>query len=391
MVSRRVLLAAIAALWPSRAPGAGVAPGGGQPAQAAAPAPAALTITGPASSVGDGETTVVLTASGDAAHRGEPAGELAVEVDAGSLLAVMQAGNGDYQINLVPPRVALPRKVNVVARLPGAPTKEGRFTYVAEPLPATLGASRSRGPLDIRGPRTLVLARTPSIEMSVGRPPNGMPAIHTSAGTVTTPERRQDDGRLYFRYVPPAQRFPQYAILAGLTPEGWTFDWMTIELHGMAQVNTRTKPGSIIVNKVAGKEYGPVRTGADGRAEMAVLTPPGVAHGTTLATDPAGNVSEKQLDFLTPPWSRILALCPRQGDSVIVLAVDTEGRAKEDETFVVQVSSGTVGELKALAAGVYEAKYEPSSGARGEAKVTIRIPGEPASVSSCTISGPATP
>lgn len=340
-------------------------------ALSAAAAGPALAIDGPARATGDGRTPVVLAVQVQPPADGTPV----VEVEAGELLDVRQAGPGAYECRFLPPRVAAPADVRVKASV-AAGKVSASFTLRVEPPPPDAASVASGGPLDLRAPAQMVLGRSPSVELSL-RPPDGAEVgLQVNVGEVSA--LRPAGDRLVATYTPPKQLYPQVLIVAVTNDRGALLDWLPVPLAGLPRIDTQTEPDTSVRVRVEGEEFGPQRTDRAGKARVAIVVPPGVTSAVTVVRDRVGNVKEGSVAIEAPPFDRLLALCPRTGDRLVVLAVDSRGRRSERERLQVQASRGKLGAPSLIAPGVYEAPFTlPEDFRLGEdITLTARVAGK---------------
>src|SRR5207247_2239970 len=132
----------------------------------------------------------------------------------------------------------------------------------------------SGGPFDLRAPARMLLGVGGSASISLRAPPGPPPRLAASLGVVSTPTVGPD-GRLHATYTP-SGRASGFAIVSAVGEGGAPIDWIVIALHGRPQVEVRSRSDTVVRVRVAGIDYGPVRTDATGVAALAVLVPPGV-------------------------------------------------------------------------------------------------------------------
>lgn len=199
--------------------------------------------------------------------------------------------------------------------------------------------------------------------------------VTTSLGRIEALSRGPD-GRYRARFLPPAQSFPQVAILAGVARSASgeiSHGWGRIPLWGQGDAVVRARPGQQIVVRIGDREYGPVVANAAGVAQVPVVVPPGV----TLAYH--GN---RPIELGVPPARRlhlVQAGGPGEGGArvLLVFAVSPDGAPREGAPPSLAATAGTVGPLERLEAGVHRALWTPPPAAVGAAKITAEAPGEP--------------
>jgi hypothetical protein len=342
-------------------------------ASAAAAAEPKVSITGPASLVGDGKSVATLTVTV------EGAGEPVVGTDAGTVGALKPLEPGRFSVELTAPRVAVDMAATVSAAAGG---KRATAAVTIEPPPAEIREARSGGPLDLRAPERLLLGRDGGGWISVSRAAS---IVGVSAGKVGALEAAPG-GRMRARYTPPDSKLPQWAIV--VASDGRDVDWMAIALDGQPRIETHTKPNALVSIRVAGVEFGPVRTDGKGRAGQVVVVPPGVGDGRTVAIDRLGNRGETALSLQAPVPNRLFAVCERE--RVRLFAVDGAGRPKGGEKLALSASAGAIDAAVERGPGVYEAAWRAPEGS-GEVRLTATVPGDAAARAGCAVSLAARP
>ncbi|MDB4970762.1 MAG: hypothetical protein JWN44_6451 [Myxococcales bacterium] len=339
-----------------------------------AAAQAHVRLVTPPAIVGDGETRAVLRleTAGDA----NDLIDMTLDVDAGRIGA-RRVVVGAVEIDYVPPHVAAERDVHVAIAVDGV-VRSAPVAIRVSPPPRAATPRTLPGALGLTAPSALVLGQGGGTTLTLRSP--GTPALSVNVGTLGTPVR-EGAGRWRVAYTPPAQRFPQVAVVAALGSDG-TIDWLTVPLHGVGRVETRTKARAQITLSIGAMSFGPFRTDASGVASTPVVAPPGVHHGTTRAVDPLGNAKETPFDLGTPPFSRLLVMCA--GDAVHVFVSDEHGApSPADEKLDWRASDGTVSGPERLAAGHYRARWRPRAG-EDHAEVRVGLQGETASQGRCS-------
>ncbi|MBN2494109.1 MAG: hypothetical protein JXR96_05930 [Deltaproteobacteria bacterium] len=330
-----------------------------------------LRLAAPERVVGDGETAVVLTLKVVPARAANGVKDIKAIAAAGTIGEIRRLQDGTFQIELVPPSVAAERRVavSVTASLGKRRLSASKRLKVVAPE-IEIPALRSKGPLAIQAPARVYLGRDRGVEISLARHRGKAPRLKVSAGALSAPSERPD-GRLLFRYTPPEQRFPQVAILAAADADGMLLDWLAIPLYGRGQIETETEAHARVVVRIDETVYGPFRADGRGRVKAVVEAPPGVAQGVTITTDRLGNEKEAPLDLGVPEFNRLLALCPRGGDRLLMLAVDERGQPDESARLDVQASKGWLSPPAKLDAGVYQSLFTVAEDSRIGEKIAL--------------------
>lgn len=301
---------------------------------------------------------------------------ISLDVDAGRVGKTTRV-EGGFELEYTPPQVAVDRDVHL-AVLAGGSVVSAPVTVRIAAAGRVSATQSSSGSLALAGPASLVLGSDATAYLSAAgaRPPTFV----VNVGTLSAP-MRGGDGRWHATYTPPAQKFPQVAIVAAVDGGG-RVDWLRIPLYGLGRVETRTKPRSQITLTVADATFGPFRTDASGVATTPVVAPPGVHSGTTHTVDALGNAKDAPFDLGTPPFSRLTAAC--DGDRVHLFVVDGAGAAATAaEKLTLRASSGTLGEVTRIDDGHFVALW--SAGEGDEAEVSIGLEGESRSSAACSV------
>ncbi len=339
-----------------------------------------LRLSAPPSIESDGHTVVPLRLEATPNEDARGLGEVTVDADAGVVGKSRPLADGAFEIDYLPPRVAAPSEVHVAAKIGGV-IRSAPVTILVRPVATPIAERASDGPYDLRGPAYVVLGGEGAVTITLkhtARPPQ----VAVNVGRLGALEAAPD-GRWRVAYTPPSEKFPQIAILAAFDDNG-TVDWLTLPLHGLGKVRTRTKPSSQLELTIGDQRFGPFRADATGQALSIVAAPPGVKTGVTHAVDPLGNSKETPFDLASPPIGRLLPVC--SGDSVHLLLVDGAGaRAEPDLPIRLGAASGTFDLTVRIAVGHWAAVYHPAV-ADQRIEVRAALEGEPSSAGHCSMS-----
>lgn len=191
--------------------------------------------------------------------------------------------------------------------------------------------------------------------------------------------RRLPGGGFAARFRPPAERFPQVALVAAMarTPRGLLDGWLAIPLSGQGDARVRTTPGSWITLRVGDRSFGPRRADAQGLAVIPVVVPPGVreAHHGFRPVDL--KVPETPLVHAIADHARVHAH-EVQHVRVFAYVVAPHGAARRGDVPAFEASRGSVS-VAAREPGAFEALWTLPPGAAGEDRLAIRLPGAAAS------------
>lgn len=213
------------------------------------------------------------------------------------------------------------------------------------------------GPLDLRLPHRAILGDHDALAVTLRAVDPDAIRLVASVGALDDIE--VVDGRLQATYRPPTERFPQRAIIAALGPDG-LLDWGVIPLVGQPTVETDTTPGAAVTVEVAGERFGPTVADAEGRANLTVLVPPGVAEATVHAVDPDGASTTEPLDLSTPQPPALAAIC--DADTFVLIALDARGEPLAGAP-ALSADGGQLGSPRTEPPGVHRASYQLPEGA----------------------------
>jgi len=317
----------------------------------------------------DGATT------SDAGQTPDASAAAAVDGGSGETAAAVSSDASPLAVPLTEPAAGTAKANIPDNRLPAPP--------VQRPATDTHGS-----PVDAPGPHAETPAAPARVTLSLARPvpvlgvedetelrivvtgtfaaPLAFPRILFSVGRVEDVVR---EGPTSFsaRYLLPASRFPQVAILVA------DFSHDSLVLRGSLAVRMRaaaspafvTDPGARVTVKVGDKEFGPVVAPTDGNVRVPVVVPPGIDFALARSVGRHGKVSEQLVDLKIPRAQRALVVAPEKlaagsAAEVAVLAVDPSGRIVDPST-VLLASSGP--------------RPQPlGSRTPGEARFLVRVP-----------------
>lgn len=249
---------------------------------------------------------------------------------------------------------------------------------LAGAAPASVRAHDPAGgpPLQvIADPAQLVLGRDAGADLRIGAPDDVKDvSITASAGRVED-VRRLPSGGFSARFVAPAGRVPQVAIVAavGRTGRGTVDGWVAIPCSGQADARVRSTPGAEITLTVGGRRFGPRAAGSDGVAIIPIVVPPGVreAHHGFKPID----LGVPETPLLHTVLDRAVVMADRT-ERVRVLAwvVAPHGAARRGDTPIFEPSRGTVA-VAERQPGEVEGLWTLPPGRAGEERIVVRLAG----------------
>jgi hypothetical protein len=228
-------------------------------------------------------------------------------------------------------------------------------------------------------PRELVLGRDAGADLRIGAPEDVEEiSLSASAGRVED-VRKLAAGSFAARFVPPASRVPQVAIVAAVarTPRGVVDGWVAIPCHGQANARVHAAPGAEIALTIGDRRFGPRAAGADGVAVIPIVVPPGVreAHHGFKPID----LGVPETPLLHAVLDRAAVLADRT-ERVRVLAwvVAPHGAARRGDVPAFEPTRGTVSVVERQP-GEIDAIWTLPPGHAGEERMVVRLPGASAS------------
>jgi hypothetical protein len=176
-------------------------------------------------------------------------------------------------------------------------------------------------------------------------------------------------GHFKARYVAPAERFPQVALLVAELGAGAGGQrlrgTLRLPLHGSTEMPLRTSPLASVTLRVGELSFGPAAADRMGNVTVPIRVPPGMRTGVARAVDRNGNVKETEVDLQPPPFRRVLVIAPPVLEvgsyaEVAVIALDAQGEPAAPGRLSLRDSDGLVHPL--------------GEGGPGEARFLIEAP-----------------
>jgi hypothetical protein len=281
-----------------------------------------------------------------------------------------------------PPARALLATTLLLSALAGP--SPARAEAETEPTPASGGALRVTA-----DPPRLVLGRDGTAELRIAAPAEVEDlTVTVSVGRVENV--RRVPGGFAARYRPPAERYPQVALVAavGRWPRGACDGWLAIPLAGQGGARVRGEPGQEVSLRIGNRIF-PGQVGQDGVALIPVVVPPGVREGHHNFTPVDLDVPDTLLvhGALDRPTVRVDR---KEQLRFFVYVVAPHGAARRSDVPVVEASRGVVA-ITPREAGAFEGTWALPPGTAGEERLTLRAPGGSAAravVRLVTLAGP---
>ena len=222
-------------------------------------------------------------------------------------------------------------------------------------LGKTAHASVGGEVFEMRGPKAMLLGTDASATILVKA---GKRKVRLYASVGTLAEQTVSNGMLSATYTPPATRFPQFAIIAAATDDLSIVEFITIPLLGQPTIRVASEPRAVVYVRVDGAKFGPLKLNRRGRGKIQLIVPPGIATATVHSSDHRGNENTEPYDLGVPSFQQLVALCPKGGDELVVVAIDGQGRAERNASLNLAADIGVLGAPSMRSPGVYSARYE---------------------------------
>ncbi|MCY1032205.1 hypothetical protein OV207_12110 [Corallococcus sp. BB11-1] len=231
------------------------------------------------------------------------------------------------------------------------------------------------------------------------------PVLRASTGQVEG-LKQTGPGTYVARYVLPRTRLPEAAILVALS--AWphpqsvhgAYGRLLVPLAASVNLPGTSEPGASVSLEVAGKRFGPVTTGVDGRFVLPLIVPPGHPLARGEVEDRAGNVERITIDLQLPPTDGLACVLnpqrlPADGVSqarLLCATSDPKGLPVADARVTVKAKHGRLEGPQRDANGMLEWRYTApavlASDERIEAAWPQRGPGSRESLPMQLVQGP---
>lgn len=239
---------------------------------------------------------------------------------------------------------------------------------LAATLPATALAQSPRPIVTVVGAPVLGVDQETEVRVELPEgwtPSMGMPRVVASAGRVD--DLVPAGPRAFMgRYLLPAERFPQAAIVVAEIGDPPARGFTVVKLRAAASPAFRTDPGAAVTLRIGEKEFGPQRAARDGSVRVPVVVPPGVTYGVARSVNEFGQATEQTVDLRIPPFRRLLLVAPEAVPAgsvreVAVYGVDSAGLPLDPAAFALRVTPAAP-------------RPQPLGGDPGEARFLVRAP-----------------
>jgi hypothetical protein len=157
---------------------------------------------------------------------------------------------------------------------------------------------------------------------------------------------REGPNRFTARYILPAGRFPQPAILVAefaTEPEPLRA-MVAVRLRAATTFPLRTDPGANVTLRVGDRDFGPQSAGEDGSVRIPIVVPPGVDSAVARSVNRYGVATEQLLDLHVPYSQRVLVAAPEimaagTTAEVAVYAVDPSGQPADASAVTLRAAA----------------------------------------------------
>jgi hypothetical protein len=247
-------------------------------------------------------------------------------------------------------------------------------------------------------PASLVLEKggTARVEIQVtgenGQPvPDAKVAMSSNAGTFSAVDAL-GGGRFQARYQPPAERYPNIALVLATVDAGGKrqWGWLSLPLLARATLQIDTKPRAQVTATLAARSFGPAPADARGHLSLPAVVPPGLAEAAITATDKAGNVTHKPLDLKQVPLLRtrltasagVASWADAEPLAVEVFAVQPDGTPlTTQDKLQLNAKRGQLEPLTLRTPGVFASRYHaPEWVGDGKDVLTVTLEGTASAV-----------
>ncbi len=224
-----------------------------------------------------------------------------------------------------------------------APTTPGPTPEPALPLATTIAMTPARAALKLGVDKEVDVL----IDLSGPDAARFVPlrALAT-VGTIDAPLPGAP-GHFTARYHPPADRFPQVALLVVEFGAGAArlHCATRIALEGATLFPFHTSGGASVTMRVGDRQFGPVVADRQGHVEIPIDVPPGVRKAEARAVDRSGGTRATEVDLQLPQFPRVLVLAPASLEvgsftEIIVSALDENGAPAPAGQLTLAASAG---------------------------------------------------
>ncbi len=234
-------------------------------------------------------------------------------------------------------------------------------------------------------PASLVLGGEARAVLEIDTGGGDPPWVTASVGRIEN-LRPLGGGRFEADYLPPAEAYPQVAIVAAVAGDRCGFT--AIPLSGRGVATARSAPGVSVRVTIGDVAFGPVRADWSGEARVPVIAPPGIRYAFHR---------DRPLDLKIPATVHVhvataQAAAPADADQELrlcIFAVTTSGAPRAGAPVALEVTQGTIVDRAEGAPGEIVARWRLPAGAARAATATVSLSDEPGPASALTVARPA--
>lgn len=254
------------------------------------------------------------------------------------------------------------------------------------------GEPASGGTLRVTAdPPRLLLGHDAGAELRVTAPPDVEDLSLTASVGRIEGLRRVPGSGFAARFRPPAERFPQVAIVAavGRGRRGTEQGFVAIPLSGQGDARVPAAPGKPVTLEIGERTFGPHTAGRDGIALVPVVVPPGIreAHEGFRPID----LRIPDSPLLHAVLDRSVVLADREEQvRAWAYVVAPHGAARRGDVPSWEPSRGTVSAVERVP-GLFEITWTLPPGRAGEERLAVRLPASPASRAALKVEAVAGP
>ena len=285
---------------------------------------------------------------------------LTVKATGGSVEALEEVGGGLYVLAYTAPDAEGAYEVRLSGKTP-----DKQAVGVSVSVDVVADAEPLKGSAD---PAQLVLGQISTATLKLrGAGSDGI-LVRSSAGSVGKPVRVSSTYTA--QLTPPKVNFPQVGLVtfADASAPVERNGWLAVPMSGSVAFPVKGPAGASVLLRVAGREFGPVPLGDDGKGKVNIEVPPGVSSAVKVVVE-GGDTSESDLPLGIPATKRLglfpvaeaIPSDPSVAVPVRVVVVTAEGEPDTAAKPTFSVSRGEAGQAKMVAPGVYEAQLTPPS------------------------------
>jgi hypothetical protein len=243
-----------------------------------------------------------------------------------------------------------------------------------------------------RAPRRVEIVATPALVVLGGEGPQAVDLdvrvsdtrpgrladadviLHTTAGEVVG-LREVAPGRFTARLQPPAQRFPQLAVVSAADlsevalAEPPVLGTAMVAYSARTSLNGRAEPNATMEVQIGARRYGPVRADHRGHFAIPVTVKPGERFAEGISRDDLGNTSQSRINMYLPEVRRMHGFAyPRElvADGAdagwLFVATVSHVGAPENVPIRVRADRGTVGRPVRIGRGLFRVEYRAPLG-----------------------------